>query len=165
MGTQSIKDRVWRYGPLILWMALISLASTDGFSAMNTSRVIRPLLLWLFPTISEERIQLAHFLVRKTAHFTEYGVLALLAARAFWSSSRELLRRSWFLAALLLVFAHSLLDEYHQSLVPSRSASLLDCVIDISGGLVALAVLAYFQRQRDNRLLAVGSNPTASRYA
>ena len=41
--------RLWRYGPLLLWLVFISFASTSGFSAGNTSQIIRPLLLWLFP--------------------------------------------------------------------------------------------------------------------
>lgn len=149
MKTHSSRGRVWRYGPLILWMAFISFASTDEFSAINTSRIVRPLLLWLFPGISEERIQLMHFLVRKAAHFTEYAVLGLLAARAFRTSSHNALRRYWFLAGLLLVICHSLLDEYHQSFVPSRSASLFDSLIDSAGGFVALIAAAYFHRMRD----------------
>ena len=49
-------------------------------SSPNTSRIIRPLLLWLFPDISEASLAYLHILVRKAAHFTEYAVLALLAA-------------------------------------------------------------------------------------
>src|SRR3954469_2891290 len=89
-------SRVWRYGPLLLWLGFIFFASTGEFSADNTSRIIRPLMLWLFPGISEERLALAHFLIRKAAHFTEYAILAFLAARAFYSSSKDQLQRRWF---------------------------------------------------------------------
>ncbi len=133
------------YAPLIVWMAFISFASSNEFSAVNTSRIVRPLLLWLFPNISEESIGLAHFLVRKAAHFTEYAILGFLAARAFTGSSREFLQRSWFLAGLLLIALHALLDEYHQSFVPSRTGSLYDSVIDIAGGLIGLIAFAYFR--------------------
>jgi len=34
-----------------------------------------------------------------------------------------------------------LLDEYHQSFVPSRTASIFDSLIDMSGGLTALLVV------------------------
>lgn len=144
MKSRSTRERIWRYAPLILWMVLISLASTSEFSAVNTSRFVRPLLLWLFPDISQERIRAVHFLVRKAAHLTEYAILAWLAARAFIASSHEFLRQRWFLTALLLIMIHALLDEYHQSFVPSRSGSLLDSIIDIAGGLMALIGFAYF---------------------
>jgi len=139
---------MWRYGPLLVWMLMIFLFSTSGMSASNTSRIIRALLLWLIPDISEGRLNLAHFIVRKAAHFTEYAVLALLAARAFLGSSRKKLRRRWFIAALALVVVYSLTDEYHQTFVPSRTGSIYDSLIDMSGGLTALLFLMLNRRQR-----------------
>ena len=143
--------RAWRYAPLIIWMVLMFLFSTGGMSASNTSLIVRPLLLWLFPDISEERLYLAHFIVRKTAHFTEYAILALLAARAFITSSQKPLRRRWFVAALLLVVVYALADEYHQTFVPSRTGSFYDSLIDMSGGLTALIFFMLWRRRGDQR--------------
>jgi VanZ family protein len=145
METRSTRQRIWRYAPLIIWMAFISFASSNEFSAANTSRFVRPLLLWLFPNITEEGIGLAHFLIRKAAHITEYAVLGWLAARAFTGSSREFLRQKWFFAGLVLIALHALLDEFHQSFVPSRTGSLYDSCIDIVGGLIGLTGFSYFQ--------------------
>src|SRR5919199_1805743 len=97
------RGRLWRYGPPVAWAGFVLFASSESFSASNTSRIIRPLLLWLFPGISEESLAYVHFLVRKTAHFSEYALLALLAARAFRTSRKEVLRRLWWLAAFTLV--------------------------------------------------------------
>ena len=112
---------------------------------MNTSRIMRPLLLWLFPDISEARIQLAHLVMRKAAHFTEYAILGWLAARAFATSSRDLLRRYWFSVALLLIVFQAALDEYHQSFVTTRTGSPYDSLIDIAGGLFGLTMFAYLR--------------------
>ena len=139
---------VWRYGPLAAWLVFIFFASTGVLSGENTSRIVRPLLLWLFPDISEEKIGLAHFVTRKVAHFLEYGVLALLAARAFSNSPGQLLRRRWFLISLLLVVIYSLSDEYHQSFVPSRGPSLYDSLIDTFGGLTSLLLYYAWRRRR-----------------
>ena len=136
---QSRQRQLWRYGPLILWMAVIFFASTSEFSASNTALLIRPMLRWLFPHISDERIAFLHVLVRKAGHFTEYAILGLLAARAFSASLHTALRHNWFLAALILVSVYALSDEYHQSFVPSRTSSIYDSFIDIAGGLAALA--------------------------
>jgi VanZ family protein len=105
---------------------------------MNTSRVIGPVLVWLFPSASPETLVAAHFAIRKLAHFGEYAVLGLLCARAFRTSSHLFLQRHWFVNALLLVVVYALLDEYHQSFVPSRTGSVYDSLIDATGGLVAL---------------------------
>lgn len=138
---RTLKDRLWRYGPLVVWVGVIFFASTASLSASNTSRIIRPLLLWLYPGISEEGLLRAHFFVRKCAHFTEYAVLALLAARAFLSSSKETLRRRWAFWALALVASCALLDEYHQSFLPVRTGTVYDSLLDATGGVCALAAL------------------------
>ncbi len=142
------RERFWRYAPLLVWMLVIFLASTGELSAPNTSRILRPLLIWLFPNISEERLMIVHFFVRKAAHFAEYAILGFLAARAFITSSHESLRRAWFFFALLLVVLYSLSDEYHQSFVASRTGSIYDSLIDIAGGLTALAAFALWQGRK-----------------
>ncbi|MDQ3816941.1 MAG: VanZ family protein [Acidobacteriota bacterium] len=145
---QTLRRRLWRYLPLLLWLAFIFFASTGAFSAANTARILRPLLVWLFPSISEEQLAFAHLVTRKAAHFTEYAILGWLAARAFISSSKQLLRRRWFLSALALVCLYALTDEFHQSFVPSRTPSIYDSLIDMSGGLTALLLYAVLQRRK-----------------
>jgi VanZ family protein len=140
-------QRLWRYGPLIIWAALIFIGSGNVLAPSNTSIVVRA-VLWLFPQASEETLRLIHLIIRKAGHLTEYAILALLAARAFRTSSRELLRRRWFWMSLLFVVAYSLSDEFHQSFVPSRGASIYDSMIDSLGGLAALALLAFKTRRQ-----------------
>jgi VanZ family protein len=141
VSSYSGPGRLSRYLPLLFWLLFISLASSDEFSASNTSRFIGPLVLWLFPNTSADTLATIHFLVRKLAHLGEYAVLGILAARAFRGSSHMSLRRHWFLAAFSLVAVYALLDEFHQSFVPSRTASLTDSLIDMAGGLAALLVM------------------------
>ena len=129
-------------------MVLISIASSSEFSALNTSQVIRPLILWVFPNLSDERVAVIHFLTRKVAHFSEYAVLGLLSARAFASSANDSMQRHWFQVALLLIVAYALLDEFHQSFVPSRTASIYDSAIDVAGGLTALLVFRVWHNRR-----------------
>lgn len=124
-----------RYLPLVVWLAFISYASSDSFNASNTSRIIGPLVLWLFPNTSPETMATIHFITRKIAHFTEYAILGFLAARAFRTYDW------WFLISAVLVVVYALIDEYHQSFVPSRTASIFDSLIDMSGGLTALLIV------------------------
>ena len=86
----------------------------------------------MFPSTSPETLATIHFIIRKLAHFTEYAILGFLAARAFRTSPR------WFLISALLVVVYALIDEYHQSFVPSRTASVFDSLIDMAGGISAL---------------------------
>jgi VanZ family protein len=126
-------------------MAFISFASTGNFSASNTSRIIGPLVLWLFPDTTPETMLTIHGVTRKIAHLTEYALLGLLAARAFRGSRRDGLSTRWFLASVILIVVYALVDEYHQSFVPSRTASIYDSLIDIAGGFAALIAV----RRRD----------------
>lgn len=150
-------QRVWRYGPLVLWLIVISIFSTAEFSSINTSGFIGPFLLWLFPDLSEARLATIHFLIRKACHFTEYAILALLARRVFVTSSKAFIQRRWFELGLLLVACYALLDEFHQSFVPSRTASIYDSAIDVAGGLTVLLLFKlqdkHIRRQKRNVLI------------
>jgi VanZ family protein len=138
---------IGRYLPLIIWIAFISFASSDEFSAGNTSRFVGAVVLWLFPHASPETLSTVHFLTRKTAHLTEYAILGFLAARAFYGSQNRTLQRNWFIAGLALIVVYALVDEYHQSFVPSRTASIFDSMIDVAGGLAALGIFHYHNRR------------------
>jgi len=135
------KNRLFRYGPVVLWATLIFIFSSGLFSGSNTSSIVRPVLLWVYPSISDAALALVHGLIRKAGHFVEYAILALLAARAFRTSSRALFRDHWFAVSLTFVALYALSDEFHQSFVSSRTASIYDCLIDTAGGLAALAVV------------------------
>ena len=150
--TQKMQpNRLWRYGPLVLWATLIFLGSSNLLSGSNTSTFLARPLHWLFPQASAATLHIVHLAVRKAGHFTEYAVLALLAARAFRTSSRELLRTRWFWVSLFLIIIYSLTDEFHQSFVPSRGASIYDSMIDSMGGLTALTLLALETRRRQGQ--------------
>lgn len=131
---------MWRYGPVVVWAGAIFFFSTGVMAASNTSRIIGPLMKWLFPSISDAALLNVHFAVRKAAHLTEYALLAFLVARAFAGSGREWLRRYWFAWAVGLVAVYSLVDEFHQSFVATRTGSIYDSMIDTAGGLVGATV-------------------------
>jgi VanZ family protein len=151
VASPAWRSRLWRYAPLVGWIGFIFFASTGAMSASNTSRIIAPLFKWFFPGITEAQLLVVHFAVRKTAHFTEYALLALLAARAFLPSPRPRLRRRWFVAALALVALVALLDEYNQSFNPARTGTIWDSLLDVSGGATALCVLYLWRARRRRR--------------
>jgi VanZ family protein len=122
-GSRALALSEWL--PVIVWGAVIFTLSTSAFSAANTSRFIDPILAWLVPGISGPSLYVAHALIRKSAHFTEYAIL-------FWLLIRGPLERRPYMALLLCV-AYALLDEGHQILVPGRTPSLYDVALDSTG--------------------------------
>ena len=150
---QSINSRrshpsaLSRYLPLLVWIAFISFASSGSFSASNTSLIVGPLLHWLFPNASPETLDVVHGIVRKIAHFLEYALLGVLAARAFRGSPKAAVRRRWLVICIALIVVYALVDEYHQSFVPSRTASIYDSFIDMAGGFTAVLVVNWRSRR------------------
>jgi VanZ family protein len=126
--------------PAIVWAGMISWASTDAFSGNHTSLFVLPALHWLFPHASAETLDRLHFFIRKAAHFTEYSVLSFLLLRALRGAQRGW-RLRWAIEALVIAAGYSVLDEFHQSFVPSRSASPWDSLLDTSGAATAQMVL------------------------
>lgn len=119
----------------------------------KTSRFIRPLLEFLFPSASEDTLLFYHGIIRKGAHLAEYGLLAFFAARAFLRSSRIYLRKYWYLATLWLVAAIAVADELNQSLSSARTGSPNDVMIDIAGGIIMIVVLSLLKDRKPIRFL------------
>ena len=143
--------RYWM--PVIVWMALIFLGSTDMLSAEHTSRFLVPFLRWLDPQISLAALAVIQLGIRKLGHLSEYAILAMLLWRALRSGTRWQTKMSILfpVAALAcLIFAAS--DEFHQSFVPSRTSSPQDVMIDICGALLGLAVCWMFARSEERRV-------------
>ncbi len=131
--------------PVFIWLGVIFAGSTDIFSAEQTSRYLVPFLRWLDPQISISTIAMIHFALRKLGHLIEYAVLAAFLWRALRSGTNIRAKMSTLFAGVWVacaIFAAS--DELHQSFIASRSASLLDVMIDTSGAVVGLAICVLF---------------------
>ena len=125
-------------------MALIFTASSDVHSYEHSSRLLAPLLYWLFPHISAERANLIVFIARKCAHVAEYSVFALLLWRALRRPVKNDPRPwNWRQAgfALLVVALYAASDEFHQIFVPARTPRVHDVALDIFGGALGLFAL------------------------
>jgi VanZ family protein len=149
---KTFRRRWWRYAPPIVWAVLIFIGSGDLLSGSHTGGFLLKPLRWLLPHASEATLGAIHFWIRKAGHLTEYGILAGLTARAFRTSSVEFLRRGWFWTALTVAVVYSLSDEFHQSFVPSRGASLHDSMIDSVGGLLGLTIVWWWHRRSQKKI-------------
>jgi VanZ family protein len=137
--------------PVLIWMALIFSASGDSHSYEHSSLFVEPLLHWLFPQMSQARVETIHHIIRKCGHLTEYAVLALLLWRAVRrpvkNDSRPWIWREARLV-LLIVALYAASDEFHQIFVPTRTAQVSDVFIDTVGGAASLLALWIIGRWR-----------------
>ena len=134
----------------ILWLGIIVTESSNLASAENTSRLLYPLLHFLFG-LNPLHFPVWHFLIRKTGHFVGYFTLSWLLFRA-WRDTFPIPGRNWaihwarisfFMAALV-----SCLDEWHQSYLPSRTGNIHDVALDSTAALIAQVVIFLILRQR-----------------
>jgi VanZ family protein len=139
--------------PVCLWMVVIFRASGDSGSFSHSSRIIGPLVRFFFPGISDAGLHDVIFAVRKGAHLTEYAILAVLLYRAIgrdrWTKSPGSVRTIF--RVLLVVALYAASDEWHQSFVPNREASVVDVLIDTVGGGAALSLVWAATRAKQRR--------------
>ena len=149
-GSASRREIALAWFWVLAWIAVVQGFASDAFAANETSRIIIPLLRWLFPDADARWISNAHFVIRKLSHFVVYAILALLVLRAF----RLVVDRSpaWLAAAsLALTLAVAAVDEGRQSLARSRTGAVSDVALDMSGAAAALLLAHAIRRSRSAR--------------
>ena len=137
----SLRSLLGYWGIVVVWMGAISLMSGEAFSASNTNHYLDPVLRFFFPHMTLAGFTLAHTVIRKSAHFTEFFVLGSLTYWACRRGRAPRWRRAWMWQALGLAVLYALIDEAHQAFVPNRTPSLADSSVDSFGAAVSQAVI------------------------
>lgn len=111
-----ILKKYYRFLPVIVWMVIIfyfSSQSTAGITYTGTSR----------------------FLLLKSFHLIEYGVLAILWFHALSSTT----------ITILFSYLYAISDEIHQSYTPGRGPKFTDTLIDLLGIIIGLIIIKYLR--------------------
>ena len=117
--------------PPLLYMALIF-----AVSSLEQPPLPMPKFEWLT--------------IDKLYHFIEYAILGGLVAHAFVKAKPSVVPSQliWVLAAVLSIL-YGASDEWHQTFVPGRLATLADWVADVLGSIVGvLAVYLYYKKRK-----------------
>ncbi|MDU5108656.1 VanZ family protein [Clostridium sp.] len=129
---------------LIAWMILIFLMSHQPGEISSSQS---DLLLKVFSLIGIELNdyfgELATFIVRKTAHFSEYMILFFLAYNVSIKYTREKQVR---LFLIIFVFLYACTDEFHQNFIPGRNMAFKDVLIDTIGGIVGYIIITIIDK-------------------
>ncbi|MFS0783824.1 VanZ family protein [Bacillus sp. 1P06AnD] len=88
---------------------------------------------------------------KESMHLIEFAILYGLFAVAL-ASSGKLTKKSSLIAAVIAM-AYGVLDEYHQSFYPYRSATLIDVVKDWIGVIAVWAHVHYHYVKREKSVL------------
>ena len=144
---------VKRWGPPLFWMAFIFAGSSiPGEDFPQYGGVL-------------------DFLVKKSGHVLEYGLLAVLLLRSVsdqgWNSAEAggetLPARPHVALALLLSTLYAATDEFHQRFTPGRGPRPLDVGIDVVGASLGIALYFGWRIIRQTRTQSPPSHSTRPR--
>lgn len=142
----------------LFWAGLIYQFSSEAYGASVTAWLLELGLDFLHIRVTPQTFEGLHFLLRKSAHISEYAIFAVLIYHSLEARHPRGWRAKPALRAVLAAGVYALTDEYHQSFVPGRTASLSDCGIDTCGA--ALGVLLVYADAW--RLHAPANRPAAA---
>jgi VanZ family protein len=123
--------------PPLGWTLVIAWFSMSGWGAAETATFVVPVLRWLWPGAAPEQLAALHWLVRKAAHATEYGVLAALWRGALASHAGPGPWRT----PLALSILTAALDELHQATTLTRTGNPADVLLDAAAAGAVLIAL------------------------
>ena len=142
---------------LIVMSFIYSFSAQDGTSSSQLSLSVSHKVIHVVDRVfdfelTEEQTnrgaEKIHYYTRKTAHFTEYFILAVAISLPLYVYG---IRGIWLmLTALILCVGFACLDEYHQLFVSGRGASKKDVLIDSFGslsGIVFTRIIGYISRK------------------
>jgi VanZ family protein len=130
------RPRLWRWVPVVVWMTVIYHLSSRSDSANQSGWLTTQIFGALHWPLVPDAMHWWEHIFRKTAHFTEYEVLAALLVWAISARSRRGWLTAWGLATL---YAAS--DEFHQWFVPNRGPSIWDVALDSTGAATAVCLI------------------------
>jgi VanZ family protein len=153
--------KVWL--PSAIWLAVIAVESTNLGSAEHTGQILYPIFHFVFE-MDAARFAVWHALLRKTGHIVGYFTLSVLLFRSWRATFPRLSTRwclQWATVAFLSTSLVAMLDEWHQSLLSSRTGTFRDVILDSTAGLIAqVALFAILRMQRNAVWLLINRHYT-----
>ncbi len=137
---------------LVGWLVLIFYFSAqNGTISSNTSgRLLTLIANFLKVSDVEKFVSTFSFLIRKTAHFSEYFLLFVISYNCFKEYFKY--KNIPFIVLIFCVLCASF-DEFHQLFVEGRSGQIKDVLIDSSGAFCAFLCLLMIKRWKKNKCL------------
>ena len=109
---------LWNWGPAVIWMAVTFVLS------------------------HQSQVEIPFGAPDYIGHGVSYAVLGALLMRALAGGTLRGMGAGLILPAVLIAAVYGVSDEFHQSFIPGRMASVADFVADTIGALVGACVAA-----------------------
>ena len=145
------KKYILRWTMLVLWMCFIFyMSSRSGSESQEQSDLVLSILNFFGLQLNESIKNIASFIVRKTAHVTEYMILYILIFRVVTLYSNT--KKSKLIAIFCMVLYAST-DEIHQLFVSGRSGMVRDVFIDSIGGIIGVGITFVYENIKKKKSL------------
>lgn len=115
-------------------------------SSESSSKIVNIVSACLNLDISQQ--ETATFIVRKSAHYTEYFILSGLVTITYGAYFGKSKNSAAILLTCVLV---ALCDEFLQGFIPGRSSEVRDTLVDFSGALTFFVVNYVFNTLKVNK--------------
>lgn len=142
--------------PLVIWMLIIFLFSSqnaikseslsDSLVSTTIDIVVKVTNIKVNTQEKEKIVDNTRLFVRKTAHFTSYFILGILAYLIF--SNVNLPTKKVIFYTILLCFIYACSDEAHQLFSSGRTARILDVLIDTCGSMCACFIAYHLKKDK-----------------
>jgi VanZ family protein len=134
--------------PILFFIGIIALESTPAFGSNHTSAPLYRLFHLLFGNGIDSSWPVIHHTLRKTGHFTGFGILSLLCYRGLTLRNNATRMHSLAIShavshafAVATAFLVAGADELHQSFLPNRTGCFSDVLLDTAGAAAAQLAL------------------------
>lgn len=142
-----VKNKYFKYFLVTAWMVVIFMLSNDiAAASSDKSNFILQILSNLGINLKHIFKNYDEFIVRKTAHFTEYFVLSILIINVI---KQDFKFKDAVILAIKFTFLYACTDEFHQLFIPGRDGRIIDVFIDTSGGVFGAVVMWIFKSLRN----------------
>lgn len=139
---------------IIIWLFIIfSFSAQDGLSSQSISDGFITKIINIVSdnktttTNSPQIVNKYSKLVRKSAHFSVYFILAILVFRLYYKMYGLIPKT--LIYTIIFSFIYACSDEIHQLFVNGRSCEILDVLLDSSAAFIATIIISLFHLKKN----------------
>lgn len=131
---------------VIIWMsAMFWFSNQQGAGSSSTSKKVSEIIVNIIDikqhyseTQREQIIKVIEPVIRKLAHYTLYAIGGILIANCIYQFCNK--EKRVIIISAIIGIAYAASDETHQLMVPGRSGSIKDVIIDSIGILTGITL-------------------------
>jgi len=136
-----MKKYFFIFSTILIMIIIFKFSSEDAVTSSRHSGMVIQLMKKILP--QEITKETSSHIVRNFAHFILYFLLGTSIKLSFDDNSKSLRSK---IVVITTVFLYACSDELHQWFIPGRSLEFKDILIDTTGGIASIILLAFLRK-------------------